>query len=188
MEKTILLAAGELSYTVRRSRRSKQLKLAVYPNGTVIVTVPFSACSGAAEEFIRRKQEWVVRKVRQFAELSQITVPKPTAREYVVLRARALVAVREQLVHFNAQYGYSYGSVTIRNQKTRWGSCSRKKTLSFNYKIIFLPPHLADYIIVHELCHLAEFNHSPKFWRLVAQTIPDYAARKKELRKISFSL
>lgn len=188
MEKTILLAAGELSYTVRRNRRSKQLKLAVYPNGAVVVTVPYTARISAAEEFIRRKQEWIVRKIRQFAQLPQVTLPRITAREYAVLRKRALTAVQERLEYFNAAYRYSYHSVTIRNQKTRWGSCSRKKTLSFNYKIIFLSPHLADYIIVHELCHLAEFNHSPKFWRLVAHTIPDYAVRKKELRKISFSL
>ncbi|NBS67881.1 M48 family peptidase [bacterium] len=66
--------------------------------------------------------------------------------------------------------------------RTRWGSCSKRGNLNFNYRILFLPPHLADYLIVHELCHLKEFNHSPRFWALVAQGCPNYHACKKELR------
>jgi predicted metal-dependent hydrolase len=68
-------------------------------------------------------------------------------------------------------------------QKSRWGSCSRKKNLNFNYKLIQLPLELADYIVVHELCHLQEFNHGQGFWNLVGETIPDYKARRDELRK-----
>jgi predicted metal-dependent hydrolase len=96
--------------------------------------------------------------------------------------ARELVHAR--LGYFAPRYGLLYNRVAIRNQKSRWGSCSSKKNLNFNYRIIFLEPHLVDYIIVHELCHLAEFNHSQKFWSLVAQAIPDWQKMRKELKSI----
>lgn len=95
-------------------------------------------------------------------------------------QARAFVHSRLNVL--NAYYGFVYHRVAIRNQKTRWGSCSKKGNLNFNYRIVSLPFHLADYIIVHELCHLGEFNHSQKFWNLVAQAVPDHRARRRELR------
>jgi len=76
--------------------------------------------------------------------------------------------------------------VSIRKQRTRWGSASTTGNLSFNYRIAFLPAHLADYIIVHELCHLIEHNHSAKFWAQMARVLPDYARLRKELRSYRF--
>ena len=74
--------------------------------------------------------------------------------------------------------------IAIRNTKSRWGSCSSKGNLNFNYRIVFLPAGLADYLIVHELCHLKEFNHSPRFWDLVRLAVPDYKKLRKELRGV----
>lgn len=102
-------------------------------------------------------------------------------------RERALILVRSKIEHFNKFYGFTFGKIAIRNQKSRWGSCSRRGNLSFNYKIVFLPSRLADYLIVHELCHLKEFNHSKNFWSLVSQTIPNYSILKKELHHLSIS-
>jgi predicted metal-dependent hydrolase len=87
------------------------------------------------------------------------------------MKAKALV--HERLAFFNQHYGYSINKIAIRNQKTRWGSCSSKGNLNFNYKIIYLPPEAQDYLIVHELVHLKEFNHSKRFWDLVLETIPN---------------
>jgi len=92
------------------------------------------------------------------------------------------------LEYFNTFYNFKWGRVTIRNQKTRWGSCSKKGNLNFNYKIALLKPSQADYIIVHELCHLKEFNHGKNFWSLVAQTIPDYKEVRSSLRTSGFRL
>ncbi len=95
---------------------------------------------------------------------------------------------QKRLEYFNKFYGFKINKINIKNQKTRWGSCSKKGNLNFNYKIALVGDGLADYIIVHELCHLKEFNHKQKFWNLVALAIPDYLAIKRELKKnrISF--
>src|SRR3989344_7823061 len=83
---------------------------------------------------------------------------------------------------FNSHYRCDINDIKIKKMKTRWGSCSKKKNLNFNARIATLPDPLIDYIIAHELCHLIEFNHSAKFWALVARTIPDWRERRMELR------
>ena len=85
--------------------------------------------------------------------------------------------------YFNAFYGFKIKRIAIKNQSTRWGSCSSLGNLNFNYKIIYLRPELADYLIVHELCHLGELNHSKRFWALVSKTMPKYVNINKELKR-----
>lgn len=106
-------------------------------------------------------------------------------REYVKYKEHARALVHERLAYFAPIYGIRFKRVAIRNQKTRWGSCSRNGNLNFNYKIALLPSHLADYIVVHELCHLLEFNHSKRFWTHVERSIQDPHTRRKELRSFS---
>jgi len=95
--------------------------------------------------------------------------------------------ITESAHKFGLAYGVNLKRISIRNQKTRWGSCSKLGNLNFNYKIIFLPKELQDYIIVHEICHLIEFNHSKRFWNEVSRTFPNYRELRKELRKIKTS-
>jgi len=100
--------------------------------------------------------------------------------------ARAIVAERiaHFMHHYGARHGISVGRVAIRNQKSRWGSCSKKGNLNFNYKLAFMPPPIRDYVIVHEICHIKEFNHGRGFWSLVAETVPDWKKLRKELRRL----
>jgi predicted metal-dependent hydrolase len=95
-------------------------------------------------------------------------------------KARSIVETK--LALWSCAYGVAYNKVAIRNQKSRWGSCSKKGNLNFHYRIHELPAHLQDYIIVHELCHLISFDHSREFWSHVAKTIPDHVARRYDLR------
>jgi predicted metal-dependent hydrolase len=103
-------------------------------------------------------------------------------RGYERYKEEARVLVQAKLAHFNAHYDLVWGRVAIRNQRSRWGSCSKKGNLNFNYRIIQLPEHLQDYLVVHELCHLVQMNHSSTFWTLVAEVIPNYATCRRELR------
>ena len=103
-------------------------------------------------------------------------------------REEARILVENRLSVFNKFYKFNINRIAIKNTTTRWGSCSSKKNLNFNYKIIYLKPHLADYLIVHELCHLGELNHSKRFWALVSQTIPDYVKISKELKGVHINV
>jgi predicted metal-dependent hydrolase len=104
-------------------------------------------------------------------------------KDYLKYKTVALDFVQRRIEFLNKKYGFVYNRVSIKNQRTRWGSCSKKGNLNFNYKIALLPERLSDYLIVHELCHLKEFNHSENFWNLVSKTVPNYLELRKELRK-----
>jgi hypothetical protein len=115
-------------------------------------------------------------------EVKRIRLPKHPPSEEQQYRRYALGSVLSRLEHFNTYYGFHYNRVSVKNTRSQWGSCSTKANLSFTYKLIFLPQDLADYIIVHELCHLGSFDHSPAFWNLVARVFPDHRAYEKRLR------
>lgn len=105
------------------------------------------------------------------------------ADDYAQRKAAARQFVIERLDQLNADYGFTYQRVTIRNTNTRWGSCSAKANLNFHYRLLDLPSDLVDYIVVHELCHLQHLNHSAQFWQLVARRIPDYQIARARLRQ-----
>ena len=112
---------------------------------------------------------------------------KSNRLHYTLHKEKAREIAKNRLEFFNLHYKYKIGRVSIRNQKSRWGSCSRAGNLNFNYRIAIISSQLADYIIVHELCHIGQFNHSKKFWDLVGETMPNYLKLQKELRKIRMS-
>lgn len=107
-------------------------------------------------------------------------------RRLQVLERRYRDNARKQFENRTAYYhtltGGKYTSITVRDQKTRWGSCSSRGTLSFNYRLIFAPPVILDYVVVHELCHLTHMNHSKDFWNMVASVLPEYKIYRKWLR------
>jgi len=131
------------------------------------------------DAFVRQKSEWITAQSKRFAAAA----PRPhTPDEITCLKQSAHRIAHEKLELFNRHYDFCYNRVTIKKLHTRWGSCSTKGNLNFHYKLALLPEHLADYLIVHELCHLKEMNHSAHFWALVAQTIPEYAVCRRELK------
>ena len=98
-------------------------------------------------------------------------------------RKAARAQFESRTAHFHKLTGGVYTSITVRDQKSRWGSCSSRGTLSFNYRLIFAPPAVLDYVVVHELCHLTHMNHSKDFWNMVASVMPDYKVYKKWLKE-----
>lgn len=125
----------------------------------------------------------IVVRMRRIRKVSRSNLGGSTKR-YKLQKEAARKFVHERLAHFNQHYNFAYNKVAIRNQHSRWGSCSRKGNLNFNYRLVDISIHLADSIIVHELCHLKEMNHSKAFWALVAETIPDHKERRRDLAKI----
>lgn len=105
-------------------------------------------------------------------------------KSYLRLKGEAARVLSERLEYFNRHYQFPYKRVSIRDQRSRWGSCSTKGNINFNYRLILLPEDLRDYVVVHELCHLKELNHSPAFWRLVSETLPDYARLRARLKAL----
>lgn len=105
-------------------------------------------------------------------------------KHYRAHKELARAVILERVSYFNQYYNFSYNRIAIRNQRRCWGSCTSLKNLNFNYKLYFLPPHLRDYVIVHELCHLAELNHGKQFWARVAEVIPDYKMHVRELKAL----
>jgi len=183
MKKQISLNGRIIEYTLKQSRRARMPRLTIQRDGGITVTLPWGTRERFAERFMIQKSQWVIDTLDRFAKMPGIPLIKGTKKDYLLHKAFARALAEARVEHFNGIYNFSFNRVSIRNQKTRWGSCSRKGNLNFNYKIALLHPNLADYIIVHELCHLKELNHSKKFWDLVAIAVPDHRTLRAELRR-----
>lgn len=171
----------QVSYTIRQSKRAKHIRLSIKADGTVVVTQPIGVSRAYIEKIIIEKKQWIVRKMH-FLENNAVQ-HRSSLAEYKKSRTETLSRVQSRVEYYNTLYGYAYKRISVRNQQLRWGSCSRRGNLNFNYRIVNLPQNLMDYIIVHELCHLAELNHSVKFWKLVERAIPRYKECRNELRQ-----
>ncbi len=188
MQQHIELFQRKIEYTLKISRRSRSLRLSVYPGGELRVFAPRFLSLGAIEQFINRKAAWVLEKIDTLSSVAKPVKIKNSRIDFIRNKSAALKIARQKLAHFNQFYGFKWGRVSIKNQKTRWGSCSRQGNINFNYKIALLPEKFVDYIIVHELCHLREMNHSRKFWELVAKTVPDFKKIKSSLKNYHLSI
>lgn len=183
MKKSITLFNTRIEYTVRASPRARRLRLTVDCAEGVVITAPVFMRPGRAEEFIRQKAAWVIKILKVLREQTIRLPLSGSGLTEAEARQQALSLATGRLSHWNQFYRFFYNRIFIKTYKRKWGSCSRQRNLNFNYRIIFLPPELADYIIVHELCHLGEMNHSRRFWNLVAKTMPDYLTRRRSLRR-----
>jgi predicted metal-dependent hydrolase len=187
-KRSVRLCGEDVEYVLKRSSRAKHLRLAIHRDGRFVATLPSRISLDTLERFIIEKAEWIVNQLATMRERGASgqagILAKQDRREFVRLKSAAKAIVRSKIETLNAIYGFAVGRVAIRNQKTRWGSCSKEGNLNFNYKIALLPEPLAEYLVAHELCHLKEFNHGAGFWNLVARTIPDYKERRQELRRL----
>jgi predicted metal-dependent hydrolase len=185
MKKSIILKDQKIEYKLRESARARCLRITVYPSGELTATLPRGMSLEKLERFFKQKADWILRKLK-VAENRKPTLilPKASRREYLARKKEAFALVENKIDYFRSFYKLFPARISIRNQKTRWGSCSKKGNLNFNYRIVHLPEKYQDYVVVHELCHLKEFNHSRKFWDLVAIAIPDFKKVRKEIRNL----
>jgi hypothetical protein len=170
------------TFTLKRHPRSRGVRIRIGADGQCTVTAHKRVPVWMINQFVEQKSAWILEHVSKAKGRPRSLLHGGTKADYTRLRARALELAHARLEYFNTIYKLTYKKVSIRNQKTRWGSCTSTGTLSFNYRIVHLSPEQVDYIIVHELCHLAEMNHSVRFWRLVEKTIPDHKRIRAKIR------
>jgi hypothetical protein len=181
MKRILSVPEGKIGYTVRRSKRARSLRLQINCDAAVTAVAPWYFPLQAIEDFVYRHADWIKNKVAFFKSKPRLILPGGTGVDYRLNKQEAADFISGRLAYYSQFYGFVFKKFAVKKQKTRWGSCSRKGNLNFNYKIIKLPARLADYIIVHELCHLKEMNHSRRFWNLVERAVPDYRQRRREL-------
>jgi predicted metal-dependent hydrolase len=159
-----------------RHRRARRYLLRVDHDGRVRVTIPRGGSKREADAFARRHLQWVA---RQRARLAESTVDQEERRR---LRQKARAELSVRLGELAAEHGLHVARVSIRNQRTRWGSCGRDGHISLNWRLVLMPPDVRDYVLIHELMHLRRLDHSPAYWRLVAAACPGYREARHWLR------
>lgn len=177
-----------IDYILKKSTRAKNIRITITRDALVVVTLPHRFPELLAKKFVLDKVLWIEKNLEMIRkrglENKEHTTPSKSKKEFETHKKEALRIVKERLLYFNKEYGYTWNNVSIKNVSSRWGSCSKKGNLNFSYKVVLLPPSLRDYIVVHELCHLGQFNHSSTFWGLVEKTMPDYKILRKELQGV----
>lgn len=170
----------EHKYEWIRSVR-KTATIQVKENGSVIVRTPYRTSRKQVEDFLKEKQRWISRQQEHFKEAAkkQVAITDAMRKEG---KKEAKKRIPERIAYYAKLMGVSYGRIAVREQKTRWGSCSASGNLNFNWKLILMPPEILDYVVVHELAHRKELNHSKDFWSVVEQILPDYKERRRWLK------
>jgi predicted metal-dependent hydrolase len=163
-------------YYFVRHRRARRYLLRVDPDGRIRVTIPRGGSRREADAFALRHRAWID------AQLSRVRPSAVAVDAHRTWRARAKAVLPERLSELAGRHGCVVKAVSIRSQKTRWGSCGRNGHISLNWRLMLMPDWVRDYVLIHELMHLKRLDHSPKFWRLVEAACPDYRAARQWLR------
>jgi predicted metal-dependent hydrolase len=175
------IAPTECVYFIRH-RRARRYLLRVDSDGRVRVTIPRGGSRREADAFLHRHLDWIAR------ERARLTTSALTFDERHVYRQRARRELPARLLELAAEHGLNVARVSIRNQRTRWGSCGRDGHISLNWRLVLMPADVRDYVLVHELMHLRRLDHSRAYWRLVAAACPGYRDARQWLRTHGASL
>jgi predicted metal-dependent hydrolase len=173
-------------YEIKRSSR-RTLALEMKSDGSLLVRAPYRTTEAAIRRFLEESTGWIEkhRRLAQKRLEEQKNHPCPAVTPDLTVRLRSLAAktIPPRVALYAGLLHVTYGKITIRTQKTRWGSCSAAGNLNFNALLMLTPPDVQDYVIIHELCHRKQMNHSPAFWREVEHIMPDYRERRNWLKK-----
>ena len=168
------------SYRVVRTNR-RTVAVQITPAGEVLVRCPRRMSDGDVRRFVQSKSDWIEKHLNKIAAAPQF--PPFTDAQLQELARQAQQTIPSRVACFAPLVGVTYGRITIRSQRSRWGSCSSKGNLNFNCLLMLAPPEVLDYVVVHELCHRKEMNHSGRFWAEVERVLPDYILRRRWLRE-----
>ena len=156
------------------------MALTVDKDGELIVRAPFFCSAADIRHFIDRNESWIQKQLKKNEKLKEI--PVLSDDEIKSLKKKARKVITEKTAYWALVVGVSYGKISIRSQKTRWGSCSKNGNLSFNFLLILAPAEVLESVVVHELCHIRVMNHSKAFYDEVYRCMPDYDARHRWLK------
>ena len=180
----------DITIYIKRSRR-RSLEIQISKSKEVIVRAPLRTPNSEIRAFIQEHKEWIQdslkkAKAQELAyqdHLREIGTDKPyTEKELLQMKKDAIKILPSRCEYYAPLMGVSYNRIAIKAQRSRWGSCSTKKNLNFNCLLMLCPEEIQDYVVVHELSHLKEMNHSPAFWAEVGKILPDYKKRRRWLR------
>lgn len=175
--KVVTASGKSVPVGIRKHHWAKRMTLKVNNHGEVTVSIPRRSTYRAAEEFAHKNAAWIQQQTAHRPHRPH-EPPTTTQREH----ARKLIT--DSVEHWSSQMGVSYERIFIRNQKSRWGSCSSKGNLNFNWRLIELPAELMDYVVVHELAHRVHLNHSPEFYKLISQHLSNHKELQRKLSAI----
>ena len=183
LDKTKTISDPQLGEIVFRKNAKAKSYIIRWKNGKLSVTIPMYGNFTRAKEFLLENKQKLLRKIHQ-----QRTDQLPPDIDEVALRKKAQSLLPARLASLAESHGFKYTNVKIRKNKTRWGSCSSKGTINLSIYLMLLPDHLIEYVLLHELCHTVQMNHSPAFWALLNQCTQNRACDlRKEIRKCSIT-
>ena len=178
---------GEIRISVIRSAR-KSLGLEVRDANTVLARIPTRVSDRELKAFVENHRSWILEKTAVMAEREENRKSTPAPPPELLSktdRMKIQLKIGKRVRHYCETMGVTVGYVTVKNQKTRWGSCSAKGNVNFNYQLAFLPEELLDYVVIHELAHRHHMDHSRAFWAEVEKYCPDYRERRAALKEYS---
>ena len=178
---------GEIRISVIRSAR-KSLGLEVRDANTVLARIPTRVSDRELKAFVENHRSWILEKTEVMAEREEKRKSTPAPPPELLSktdRMKIQLKIGKRVRHYCETMGVTVGYVTVKNQKTRWGSCSAKGNVNFNYQLAFLPEELLDYVVIHELAHRHHMDHSRAFWAEVEKYCPDYRERRAALKEYS---
>ena len=171
-----------MNYELIRSNR-KTIALQIKGDGRIIVRAPLRMAARDIQRFVDSKAAWIEKHLAIIQQRQQPVGSAFTLEQLQQLADAAKSDLPRRVARFAALVGVTYGRITIRAQKSRWGSCSGKGNLNFNCLLMLCPEEVRDYVVVHELCHRKELNHSPRFWAEVEKVLPGYKVQRKWLKE-----
>ncbi len=170
----------DLEIVILRSAR-KTISLEMKPNGILQVKAPLRLSQRDIMEHVARHGNWIAKQMERQKKVSEADAL--TEQELKALKKRARQVFLERTAYFAPLVGVDYGSITVRLQKSRFGSCSRQGNLNYNAALLLAPPEVLDYVVVHELCHRKHMDHSREFWQEVGRVCPGYRSHKNWLKE-----
>lgn len=175
---------------IKSKRRS--LGITIKPGGEIIIRAPKFMPNSTILSQVQEKSAWILKTYEKQRQIEPTPHSEEKSHQTLALEKRYRDAAKDyipkRVEYYHTFTGGDYQKITIRDQKTRWGSCSSNGTLSFSFRLMLAPPRVLDYVVVHELCHLTHMNHSKEFWNMVEDILPDYKEHRKWLKENGHTL